>query len=71
MFVICRACGGEGIWDVQVPGGWDEPDIISEACSTCGGSGQCEEVVEPRTYANLADEDAEMGVLSRKDQANG
>jgi hypothetical protein len=55
-FVICAGCGGEGIWDVPT-GCYSDLDgslhVVSQACSTCGGSGQVEEAPVGLTFEDL------------------
>jgi hypothetical protein len=59
-FVICPACGGEGLWEV-LTGGYDprdgQADGYTKVCETCGGSGQIEESPEVRAFEDLDDDD--------------
>lgn len=54
--IACRACDGQGRWEVYT-GGWDQQDGsplgYEETCEVCGGSGGEEIEPDPITMDDL------------------
>lgn len=57
MIVSCPNCGGDGGWDEAYLGGDHEVHHHSSKCSMCGGKGEIEDEIVPRTLEDIESED--------------